>query len=283
MPLAADASSPLCPKHPGRAAVASCSRCGTFLCEACAASVEPALCDACKARRAEEGRVITGPFDFASAFQGAVKLFAGCVGKIAVVCAVLSVPAGLIEHFVPEWAPTLVSRVWDVTGGLVGTIACVALMAAFAEGRAMTVGESFREGFRAWGRVFAARFAAGIRVLLWSLLLVVPGIWKAVRFSFVTAAAYLEPGNDAPGTSEAMVENRWWVLFAMYLVGFLAAMIPTFVLAALAGAVGGWLPGAGVAVAILTDWIARFALTFLEALMLAAWFGLKNTERALYA
>src|SRR5262245_32397154 len=39
-----------CPSHPESPSVATCSRCGRFICELCQASTSPLLCTDCKSR-----------------------------------------------------------------------------------------------------------------------------------------------------------------------------------------------------------------------------------------
>ncbi len=71
-----------------------------------------------------------------------------------------------------------------------------------------------------WAQVFIEYFRASLRILLWSLFLILPGLYKYTRLAFVPLIAQFDPeylaGNkDALKTSENLTKNNKIALFFM--------------------------------------------------------------------
>ena len=87
--------------------------------------------------------------------------------------------------------------------------------------------EALMNGKKVSWQFFLVSVAIGIFVMLWSLLLIIPGIAMAVAYSFALWA-YLD--NDFKGTSslkrsKELVKDYWWPVFGRY-----AALYAIFIL-----------------------------------------------------
>ena len=255
-----------CPSHPERIAVAACTRCGSFICESCAASVDPPFCAPCFAKRGIP--LLAEPFSFGGAFGGSFKLFLPVVGPILGACAIVAVPLGLLNWFMEEqlvgtlWK-TYLSMIAGATVGLIAVIASLALMTRKAEGRDPTFGWAMGEGVRAWPRVFGARFVAGVKILLWTLLLIIPGIVKGVRLSMVDPVAYLQDSPSPTDRSEELVRGRGWEVFGL--------------LSGLLGAGKVVAPQAAPAIHLAIAFVAQAGAMWSVSVSLAAYYGLRRS------
>ena len=74
--------------------------------------------------------------------------------------------------------------------------------------------------FCIWGRAFGLRFMIGLRIFLWSLLFVIPGIIASYRYAL---APYLMAENPDMGVMEAisrskeLMDGNKWRLFCLHL------------------------------------------------------------------
>ncbi|MFN2616608.1 MAG: hypothetical protein ABR581_05720 [Thermoleophilaceae bacterium] len=125
---------------------------------------------------------------------------------------------------------TLVSFL--VTGPLI-TATCVYALRRLAAGEPPRAGRSLTDGLEAFTPIFLAVLlaAAGIAA---GLLLIVPGIYLAIRWYFVPQAVVVD-GRRGPAAltgSGDVVKGRWWRTFGVVLLANLAAALPALALLA---------------------------------------------------
>lgn len=127
-----------------------------------------------------------------------------------------------------------------------------------------TVGQALREAGPRVPAAVGAVVLYTLSVFVGILLLVVPGIWIAVRWYFAAQAAVLDgvSPSEALERSGALVQDRWWHTFLTLIVGGL-----TF---GLLGAVGGAAAG-GVEDPVL--FVALLTIVQAVSLSLSALFG----------
>lgn len=120
------------------------------------------------------------------------------------------------------------------------------------EGRAPSgVGPALRAGTRAFPRVLGAVVVYAIAVLAGCVLLLLPGIWLAIRCYFAVQAAALEgdPPGGAMRRSAELVRGQWWRTFGYLLgTGLLLGVAGSFATTAFAASGSGPLFVAGTAV-----------------------------------
>ena len=91
---------------------------------------------------------------------------------------------------------------------------------ALADGRELDVGQALRAGFEVVVPAAAAVALAAIGITAGALLLVLPGIWLAVRWAFVAQAVVVggERGVEAVRASAGLVDGNWWATCGRLLV-----------------------------------------------------------------
>ena len=113
------------------------------------------------------------------------------------------------------------------------------------------VGRALRAGARVFPRVLGAVVLYGIAVLAGCVLLLVPGVWLAIRCYFAVQAAALDGDAppDAMRRSADIVRGQWWRTFG-YLLGtvLLLGVAGSFATTAFAASGNGALFVAGTAV-----------------------------------
>ncbi len=212
-----------------------------------------------------------------------LKLLLATAPVIATVVAIGAAVGVAIELVLPadvsRRAGNLIDRVYEVTVGLVLNTAVVAAMLTASEGGAMTPGQALGEGFRWWGRMLKYRILSGLWILLFTLLLIVPGIFKALSLAFVTVLAWKHRNNpmvDPLDESTRLTQGRRGELFAAMAVAFVAFVmvfaIPTVAMSVAAEAI----PLLEIPSVVVASVSVNFAERLLDAAVVAAFLLLSN-------
>lgn len=100
------------------------------------------------------------------------------------------------------------------------------------EGRRPTLGSMLAEGLRRSGVVFVAGLLGTLAVYGGLVLLVVPGVILAMAFSLAMPAVFAERLGPiaALGRSRRLTKGHRWKLFAVFVILYVVAMAPTFIL-----------------------------------------------------
>jgi hypothetical protein len=114
------------------------------------------------------------------------------------------------------------------------TAICIHALRAVARGGRPSAGQSFVAGFEAFTPLFFAILLAAAGVALGLVLLIIPGIYVAVRWFFVPQTVVLEGarGTGALTRSWEAVQGFWWRTFGLVIIVNLAAALPGLVLMA---------------------------------------------------
>ncbi|MCC5916563.1 MAG: hypothetical protein JJU02_04465 [Cryomorphaceae bacterium] len=75
-------------------------------------------------------------------------------------------------------------------------------------------------GLLNWPSYIVIAISAGLKVLLYTLFLIIPGIYQAVRFTFLDCA-FVENEETPTDRSEYVVDNRWFTIFGFVIIVFL--------------------------------------------------------------
>lgn len=97
-----------------------------------------------------------------------------------------------------------------------------------AAGQAPHAGRALQAGLDVFAPVFLAVLLAGIGIALGLFLLILPGIYVAVRWFFVPQAVVIDGarGGDALRRSWELVQGFWWRTLGVALLANLVAVIP---------------------------------------------------------
>lgn len=113
----------------------------------------------------------------------------------------------------------------------VGTVACFLLRGFIqpfgfarmqllgADHRQLSIGDSFH-GFNQFGRAFGCYFLMGLFIVLWSLLLIIPGIIKAYSYMLTPFIVMENPQmsiTDAIDESRRLMDGNKWRAFCLAL------------------------------------------------------------------
>lgn len=98
----------------------------------------------------------------------------------------------------------------------------------------MTIKQILLIGLNKWGTFIGVGFIAGLKILLHLILLIIPGIYKSVRLSFVDCivATNNNKFKDECDESEELVKNYWWKVFGFLIFIFLLQFLLEIIFAA---------------------------------------------------
>jgi hypothetical protein len=139
-----------------------------------------------------------------------------------------------------------------------------------------------RESVRRWGRVFIAQLGASLTVVFLALLLLIPGIWKAIAVAFATVAAVRFSRGDPLRHSSELVRGRWWPVAAGVLFTTCVACLPVALVQTLLwGFIKFALSANGFATTLVSEWVGGMAGALDQAFEVAMFYGAvcsSNTE-----
>ncbi len=148
-------------------------------------------------------------------FLAAVTLAVFIPGKLILqaACWALDIPVEGVLGYALMTASDLVLSALAVPAVIFG------LAMRFRTGRPAPLGESLRWGRRQWAKALWNMFQVQVTVLLWSLLLFVPGIVAFVRLAVVDPIVALEADRrrDVLDRSRGLTEGHRWRIFAVIL------------------------------------------------------------------
>jgi hypothetical protein len=131
---------------------------------------------------------------------------------------------GFISYYIAESTDTGFIGLIKVTAwieGIFGPIYIGALIYALSRiksGQTVTYKQAIAVGFKKWGSLFAARFIAGICIVLGLLALIIPGIIMTVRYSLLDEVIILEEDrvttNPRSRSTDLTVGRRWQIFWA---------------------------------------------------------------------
>lgn len=114
----------------------------------------------------------------------------------------------------------LLMDVVDLVFGALAVPAVVyGLVRLLRAGRTAPLGECLRWGRRQWGRTLWNQFQAEITILLWSALLIVPGVIAMVRLVFTSVIVAVEGDRTTAvlARSRELTRGRGWRIFFTFL------------------------------------------------------------------
>ena len=127
------------------------------------------------------------------------------------------------------------TRIYDLIRQLIGIIATLGIFNFIYtlyrnDNDDRTAFEIVRYGLRKWPENFGQTFVAGLITLLYTLLLIIPGIYKAVQFCFVSNLVSDEEKSPLD-KSKLLVKEKWFDVFGMILLIFLIGFIIEVIIA----------------------------------------------------
>jgi hypothetical protein len=109
-----------------------------------------------------------------------------------------------------------------VFGALVIPSLIYYLVERLRSGKGAPMGESLRWGWRQWGKTLRYGIQMGVTILLWSLLLIIPGIvaWVKLIFTETIVAVEGDRAHDVLNRSKDLTSgHRWRIFFVLAVLG----------------------------------------------------------------
>ncbi len=158
--------------------------------------------------------------------------------------------------------------------------AVITLLAARMAGERIGALTAMRTGIGLWGRLFAARFMAGMRIFVGMIALIVPGIVLTVRYSLLDCAVVLEQKSASEGRARSaeLVKGHGWQIVLLWACTS-AITMGWFVVAVelqeeILGSLGGY--GVTLAIGCIGDLLGQLITI---GLFLYYWEGSRKVER----
>lgn len=126
-------------------------------------------------------------------------------------------------------------KIYDFIRQLIGVIATLGIFNFVYslyrnDGDDRTALEVVKYGLKKWPENFGQTLVAGFITLLYTLLLIIPGIYKSVQFIFVSNLVSDEE-NEPLEKSKILVKDKWFDVFGMMLLIFLIGLIIELIVA----------------------------------------------------
>ena len=125
----------------------------------------------------------------------------------------------------------LMNNIYNLVRYLIGSVALLGIinfiMKVLNGEDEQNVSEIILHGLNKWGKFIGLGLLAGLKIFLYSILLIIPGIYKSVRLAFIdcTIATSNNIFTDELDESEQLVENRWWKVFGFLLLLILLELL----------------------------------------------------------
>lgn len=187
------------------------------------------------------------PRDISALFADALGVYARNAGVFLALSAAVVVPVHLVVEGIgmeqltsgydadlspAETAiPTAVSFL--VVAPLMAAM-CIHALLRVGHGERPRVGPALTSGLEAFAPVLLAVVLAGLGIAVGLLLLILPGVYVAVRWYLAPQVVVVDGarGTEALRRSAELVRGAWWRTFALVLLANLAALLPAFILLA---------------------------------------------------
>jgi hypothetical protein len=221
------------------------------------------------------------PRDVGRLFGDALSVYRRYLGLFIVLSAAVVIPADLIVQGIglemltssydesPSVAEAFIPSIVEflVVMPIVAAI-CIYALHQIAAGERPPAGQVFVAGFEAFTPLFGAVVLAALGIALGFILLIVPGIYLAIRWYLVPQAVVIEGarGAGALARSSQIVQGHWWRTLGLVVLANVAIVIPGLILVLPFSAIAEstdravWqLIGSTIATSVTTPFVALFS------------------------
>ncbi len=171
-------------------------------------------------------------------FREAISLFSSNISLFSRIILTIWLPGNIIINYLDyyvfyggDFIGLMRANMWiECIFGPIYIGALIYALSRLKQYQMVTYTEAITAGFRNWGRLWWARFVAGLFVTLGFIALIVPGILLAIRYALIDSVVTLE-GADASESrkrSSELTAGKRWQIFGAYVLFFLAFSIFSF-------------------------------------------------------
>jgi hypothetical protein len=125
----------------------------------------------------------------------------------------------------------LANNIYELIRMLIGSVAMLGIInftiKILKNEEEQSVKQIVLHGLKKWAQFIGISILVGLKIFLYLLLLIIPGIYKSVRLTFIDCIVATNDDNslDELAESERLVKNRWWKVFGFLLAMFFLALL----------------------------------------------------------
>jgi membrane-anchored glycerophosphoryl diester phosphodiesterase (GDPDase) len=162
-----------------------------------------------------------------------------------------------MAEWLAAWQPWFQQMLpYQIVGGIFVLIGTLAILRLWLTRSSLSVAEAIKGALLLLVPVFFAQLLTGIVTGLGFLLLVIPGIYLAVRFSLVGPVAADHRARGVGGiisASWAITKGHVWPLTLYYFLVMVALIVIYTIIAMVLGGIAAFIPGIGVTLGVMID------------------------------
>jgi len=168
----------------------------------------------------------------------AVSIWVSNIALFALIILTVWLPANILLNLYaynissPDlWNITRISMALEGIFGPIYIGAMIYALFRIKQGQKVGYKEAINVGFKNWGKLFMARFVAGVLIGLGFIALVIPGIILAVRYAVLDSAVIVEGAGSSLARSRSieLTKGRRWKIFGALILFFVAFVIVSLI------------------------------------------------------
>jgi hypothetical protein len=173
-------------------------------------------------------------------FREAIRLLSSNIGLFSLIVLTVWLPGNIIVNYFNyyvfyEEEFLGLMRFTMMIEGIFGPLYIGALIYALSrlkQDQTVKYSEAITVGFRNWGRLWWARFVAGLFISLGLIALIIPGILLAVRYALLDSVVILEGANASEGRkrSTELTTGKRWQIFGAGVSFFFGFIVFSFII-----------------------------------------------------
>lgn len=175
-----------------------------------------------------EAKIRSKEFGIVDLFREGWKVYFANIKTILAIVLCIYIPIDLVLAFVPQNTRlyNLVLNLLQFLVGIIATLGIAIVTEKAIDGQSMNWQEALKFALSKWAQAVGTGLLSGIRILLFTLLFIIPGIIFGVYYFFWDYVVALrdQSGRDALNYSKNLVEGQWWRIFGTTLVFSLMAI-----------------------------------------------------------
>jgi|LGVE01.1.fsa_nt_gb hypothetical protein len=168
-------------------------------------------------------------------FHEAIGLFSSNISLFSLIILTIWLPGNIVINYLgyyvfygDDFSRLELVTVWiEWIFGPIYIGALIYALSRLKQYQMVTYTEAITVGFRNWGKLWRARFVAGLFVTLGLIALIVPGIILAIRYALIDSVVVLEGANASKSRkrSSELTAGKMWQIFGACVLFFSLSFI----------------------------------------------------------
>ncbi|MCY6369922.1 hypothetical protein [Clostridium ganghwense] len=163
-------------------------------------------------------------------FAYAFNIYKAKIKMILFIILIISIPSNLIIDLLSPYSNKLGSELLKIIGVYIDVfieVGAIYITYKYVNDEYVECNQLCKAIFSRWKGIIWTTIVAGIILLGFSLLLVIPGVIFWIYYSFIFQAVVIKnlSGTDALSYSKNLVKGYWWNLFIIQILRIITAVI----------------------------------------------------------